>query len=160
MQTLYLDFCKISKERSRINRLFNGPFPIRALQEWFYPLKNAEVVSGFMNNRSDDNYIQPVDRSGDFTVSLKLVDPNFFRIYPFNFFQRKLFTTFDLESGICTAVITEELARRLFDTAEGVVGRSFSLDYVNYRVCGVVRSASYLTSDSYAQVYIPYSVIP
>lgn len=58
------------------------------------------------------------------------------------------------------AVITEELARRLFDTAEGVVGRSFSLDYVNYRVCGVVRSASYLTSDSYAQVYIPYSVIP
>ena len=112
-----------------------------------------------MNNRSDDNYIQPVDRSGDFTVSLKLVDPNFFRIYPFNFSEGKPFT-FDLESGICTAVITEELARRLFDTAEGVVGRSFSLDYVNYRVCGVVRSASYLTSDSYAQVYIPYSVIP
>lgn len=160
MQTLYLTSASFQKGTEQNKQTFQWAVSYQALQEWFYPLKNAEVVSGFMNNRSDDNYIQPVDRSGDFTVSLKLVDPNFFRIYPFNFSEGKPFTTSDLESGICTAVITEELARRLFDTAEGVVGRSFSLDYVNYRVCGVVRSASYLTSDSYAQVYIPYSVIP
>ena len=55
-------------------------------------------------------------------------------------------------------MISDDLARRLFGTTKDVVGRSFSLDYVNYRVCGVVRGASYLTSKSYAQVYLPYSV--
>ena len=40
------------------------------------------------------------------------------------------------------------------------MGRSFTLDYIDYRVCGVVRGASYLTNESYAQVYLPYSVIP
>ena len=40
------------------------------------------------------------------------------------------------------------------------MGRSFSLDYVNCRVCGVVRGASFLTSQSYAQVYLPYSTAP
>lgn len=160
MQTLYLTSASFQKGTEQNKQTFQWAVSYRALQEWFYPLKNAEVVSGSMYNRTDDNYIQPADRSGDFTVKLKLVDPNFFRIYPFYFSEGKSFTASDLESGICTAVITQELSRRLFGTTEGVVGRSFSLDYVNYRVCGVVRSASFLTSDSYAQVYTPYSVVP
>lgn len=64
----------------------------------------------------------------------------------------------DLVSGICTAVITDDLSRRLFGTVEGVVGRSFRIDYIDYRVCGVIRSGSYLMKQSYAQVYLPYSV--
>ncbi len=63
-----------------------------------------------------------------------------------------------MASGISTAVITDDLARRLFGTTEGVVGHSFSLNYIDYRVCGVVRSASYLTSKSYAQLYVPYTI--
>ncbi|MDE6172235.1 MAG: ABC transporter permease, partial [Bacteroides sp.] len=51
------------------------------------------------------------------------------------------------------------LARRLFGTTEGVVGQTFRLNYTDFRVCGVVRSASYLTSKSYAQLYVPYSVV-
>lgn len=41
-----------------------------------------------------------------------------------------------------------------------MTGRSFTMNYVSYRVCGVVRSGSYLTPNSYAQVYVPYSVSP
>ena len=65
-----------------------------------------------------------------------------------------------IRDSISTAVITDDLARRLFGTTEEVVGRSFSLNYIVYRVCGVVRSASYLSSKSYAQLYIPYTVSP
>lgn len=133
----------------------------KALQDWFYPLKNAEVVSAtLLPGYGEENYIQPADLSGDFRVSVKLTDPKFFRIYSFQFLEGQVFTESDLEGGICTAVITDELSRRLFGTTEGVVGRSFTLDYVSYRVSGVVRSASYLTSQSYAQVYIPYSALP
>lgn len=133
----------------------------KALQEWFYPIKNALIVSAQLeDDLSDNSYIQPVDRSGDFSVPVMLTDPEFFKIYSFDFLEGKPFTGSDLASGLCTAVITDELARRLFGTTEQVEGRSFSLNYSSYRVCGVVRSASYLTRKSYAQVYLPYSVVP
>ena len=91
---------------------------------------------------------------------VKLTDPAFFKIYSFQFLEGSPFTASDLASGISTAVVTDDLARRLFGTTEEVVGRSFSLNYIDYRVCGVVRSASYLTSKSYAQLYVPYTVSP
>lgn len=132
----------------------------KALQDWFYPVENALVVSAELSDDMSDSYIQPADRSGDFQVAVKLTDPNFFRIYSFQFLEGSSFTASDLASGITTAVITDDLARRLFGTTEGVVGRTFSMNYINYRVCGVVRSASYLTRKSYAQLYVPYSVAP
>ena len=92
-------------------------------------------------------------------MKVKLTDPDFFRIYRFHFLEGSPFTASDLASGLCTAVITDELSRRLFGTTEGVVGRSFRLDYTDYRVCGVIRSGSYLMRNSYSQVYLPYSVV-
>ena len=133
----------------------------QALQDWVYLLKNVVAVSAQLGSDMEEGgYIQPADRSGDFRPAVKLVDPAFFRIYPLRFLEGHPFTEADLESGIHEAVISDDLARRLFGTVEGVVGRSFSLDYVNCRVCGVVRGASFLTSQSYAQVYLPYSTAP
>lgn len=124
-------------------------------------VENALVVSAELHNDlSENSYIQPADRSGDFPVMVKLTDPAFFKIYSFQFLEGSPFTASDLASGISTAVVTDDLARRLFGTTEEVVGRSFSLNYIDYRVCGVVRSASYLTSKSYAQLYVPYTVSP
>lgn len=159
MNTLYLTSSSFEKGTEGNKSVYQWAVSYKALQDWFYPIKNAVVVSARLdNNMAGNSYIQPADRSGDLKVRLRLTDPNFFRIYSFHFLEGKPFTVSDLESGICTAVITEELARRLFGTAEGAVGQSFSLNYIDYRVCGVVRSASYLTSKSYAQVYLPYSV--
>ncbi|MCD8092017.1 MAG: ABC transporter permease [Bacteroides sp.] len=159
MNTLYLTNSRFQKGEGDNKSTFQWSFSLKAVQEWFYPVKNATVVSASLqNDMTNNSYVQPSDRSGDFQVSLKLVDPNFFRIYSFRFLEGQAITASDLESGIATAVITEELSRRLFGTVEGVVGRSFSLNYADYRVCGVVRGASYLTSKSYAQVYMPYSV--
>ncbi|WP_044270147.1 ABC transporter permease [Bacteroides timonensis] len=161
MNTLYLSNSRFQKGTEENKHTYQWAVSYKALQDWFYPLENAAVVSGTLeNDMSENSYIQPADRSGDFQADIKLTDPNFFRIYSFQFLEGKAFMPSDLESGIHTAVITEDLARRLFGTSEGVVGQSFSLNYINYRVCGVVRSASYLTPKSYAQVYVPYSVSP
>ncbi len=155
--TLYLTSASFHSEEQKST--WQSGLSYQALQDWVYPLKNVVAVSARLDSYTSETcYIQPADRSGDFRPALKLVDPAFFRIYPLRFLEGHPFTDSDLESGIHTAVISDDLARRLFGTVEGVVGRSFSLDYVNYRVCGVVRGASYLTSKSYAQVYLPYSV--
>lgn len=159
MNTHYLTSARFEKGAEGHKSSFQWAVSYKALQEWFYPLKNVEVVSASLgHDMADNGFIQPADRSGDFPVAIKLTDSNFFRIYSFHFLEGQAFTQSDLESGIRTAVITDELARRLFGSAEGVTGRSFSLNYINYRVCGVVRSASYLTPKSYSQVYLPYTV--
>lgn len=155
--TLYLTHASFHSDKERMT--YQSGLSFQALQEWMYPLKNVVEVSAIVDYGMDNStYIQPADLSGDFNVAVKLVDPAFFRIYSFRFLEGNPFTDSDLESCIHTAVISDDLARRLFGTTKDVVGRSFSLDYVNYRVCGVVRGASYLTSKSYAQVYLPYSV--
>lgn len=153
--TLYLTHVSFKSEQE--SRIYQSALSYRALQEWIYPLKNVVAVSARFSNAMD-YYVQPADRSGDFRPALKLVDPAFFRIYALQFLEGHPFTEADLASGIHTAVISDDLARRLFGTTEGVVGRSFSMDYVNYHVCGVVRGASFLTRQSYAQVYAPYSI--
>lgn len=153
--TLYLTHVSFKSEQE--SRTYQSALSYRALQEWIYPLKNVVAVSARFSNAMD-YYVQPADRSGDFRPALKLVDPAFFRIYALQFLEGHPFTEADLASGIHTAVISDDLARRLFGTTEGVVGRSFSMDYVNYHVCGVVRGASFLTRQSYAQVYAPYSI--
>ena len=155
--TLYLTNASFHSDKERMT--YQSGLSFQTLQEWMYPLKNVVEVSAIVDYGMDNStYIQPADLSGDFNVAVKLVDPAFFRIYSFRFLEGNPFTDSDLESSIHTAVISDDLARRLFGTTKDVVGRSFSLDYVNYRVCGVVRGASYLTTKSYAQVYLPYSV--
>lgn len=153
--TLYLTHVSFKSEQE--SRTYQSALSYRALQEWIYPLKNVVAVSARFSNAMD-YYVQPADRSRDFRPALKLVDSAFFRIYALQFLEGHPFTEADLASGIHTAVISDDLARRLFGATEGVVGRSFSMDYVNYHVCGVVRGASFLTRQSYAQVYVPYSI--
>ncbi len=155
-RTLYLTHTSFKSDRSE----WQSALSHSALQDWALHLENAEAISAQYSSWqfTRNAYIQPEDRSGDFHPQVMLTDPAFFRVYAFRFLEGNPFTESDLQSGIRTAVITDDLARRLFGTTEGVVGREFSLSYIHYRVCGVVKGGSYLTPQSYAQVYLPYSV--
>lgn len=140
---------------------YQASLSYQALQDWALGVENARVASADLQADFAENcYIQPADRTGDFHPVTKLTDPAFFRIYAFRFLEGKPFTESDLASGIHAAVITDDLARRLFGTVEQVVGRTFSLNFMPFRVAGVVRSGSYLTRSSYAQLYLPYTVVP
>ena len=135
-------------------------YSYRALQEWFYPLRHAEAVSASSYSGLGRTFVQMADGSGDISVNVRLTDPAFFRVYAFRFTEGSAFTEADLQSGIPVAVLTSDLARRIFGTADGVVGRSFRLNFHEYRVKGVVRAASQLTPQSFADLYLPYSIAP
>ena len=62
----------------------------------------------------------------------------------------------DFDAGAAKAVISEDMARRLFGTSE-VVGKTFLLNHTAYLISGVVRSVSRLARYAYAQVWIPLS---
>lgn len=144
------------KEKAEGGNTYNAPLGYRVVNEWFYPLKEAEVVSVVCGQWGVDYYVQPTDGGEQIPVSLKAVDTAFFRLFEFAFLDGKPFTESDFRSGIRSVVLSQSMARRIFGT-EKAVGRTFSLNYGECRVAGVVKDASYLTNDSFAQLYIPYT---
>ena len=104
---------------------------LKAVKEWFYPLKNAEVVSAEIKNSGASDSIQPKDGSGDFKIYTKYVDTNFFQVYDFRFIEGKPFSEAELQSALPTAVITDAMAKRLYGDATGVVGKTFTMNYID-----------------------------
>lgn len=157
-RTLYMVMARfVNKEQKWTN---SWAYSYQALREWFYPLKNAVAVSAEKNDWPGIRYfIQPFDRSGDYEVKVRATDPQFFRIYRFRFLEGKPFTDADMASGVRSVVISDGLARRLFGTDTGVTGKEFTMNYMNYRVTGVVEEASVLTRASFGQVYMPYTTV-
>ena len=132
-----------------------GGYSHQAVTEWFRPLADAEVVSASI---STEGYVQRPGGREDQEVTVRLIDPEFFRLYSFRFKDGAVFTQDDFDGAMRRAVITDRLARMLFETDTGVTGRTFLLDYKTYTVCGVIEAASRLMERSYADVYAPYSI--
>lgn len=84
--TLYLTSARFQTGGEGHKNSYQWAVSYKALQDWFYPQKNAVAVSAaLLNDMTENSYIQPADLSGDFRVGLKQTDPNFFRIYSFYF---------------------------------------------------------------------------
>lgn len=154
-RTLYLRVARFEMDNGNSSQ---WAWSLQAVREMFYPMKTAEVVSA-ENTAEHVSYIQPFDNSGDIGIFVRHTDPGFFKIYEFDFVDGKPFTEADLSSGSQVAVITESIARKVFGTAESVTGKTFSIDYLQYRVAGVVKDCSTLASDAYGDAFIPYSAM-
>ncbi|MDR2920328.1 MAG: ABC transporter permease [Tannerella sp.] len=127
------------------------------IEKCFFSLKSAEAVTAIAS--SYDNYVQPAGSREQVPVTVKYTDTSFWTVFPFRFIDGQSFSEADMKSGVHTAVIAESLAKRIFGRAN-VTGEYVSLNFRNYRICGVVKDASLVTSTSYALLWIPYSVLP
>ena len=90
------------------------------------------------------------------SCSVLQTDDAFWKIFEFEFLSGKPYDNADFDAGAAKAVVSEDMARRLFGTSE-VVGKTFLLNHSAYIVCGVVRPVSKLAKYAYAQVWIPLS---
>ena len=115
------------------------------LKEWFYPLKSAELVTAvnehFLNR--EGAYIQPAGGGEQIPALVKYTDPNFFRLFEFEFLGGRPFSEADLASGIRNVVLSDRMARRIFGRTD-VVGQTFKLDFKESKVVGVVRASNSL----------------
>lgn len=131
------------------------------LKDWFYPLQSAELVTAvnehFLTRKG--SYIQPAGGGEQIPALVKYTDPNFFRLFEFEFLDGKPFSEADLASGIRNVVLSDRMARRIFGRTD-VVGQTFKQDFKESKVVGVVREGSYLLPASYGQIYMPYSCLP
>ncbi|MDR1781191.1 MAG: ABC transporter permease [Tannerella sp.] len=126
------------------------------MEKIFAPSQHLEKLAIF---RSETRYLQAEGTlDEEQSVTILHVNADYWTVFPFHFVDGKAFTEADFTSGIATAVIAESLARKLFGTNKAA-GQTVVLDFKPYRVCGVVRDASFITWRSFAQVYIPYTAV-
>lgn len=117
-------------------------------------LKTPEAVSIFQS--SPDQTLISSYGTVPLSADLKQTDDSFWRIFDFNFLSGKAYNKSDFNSAQKKAVISEQIARRLFGNIN-VVGRNITINHSPYHICGVVREVSNLAESAYSQIWIPYS---
>lgn len=132
----------------------NGPIGFNTVKKVFYPLETPEDVTAFAVGSSEAAFSLP-GRPG-FGAQLLDVDDRFWNVMDFTFIAGKPFTRADFDSGISVAVLSEGVARKLYQSID-IVGKEVLINHVPYRVCGVVKDVSELGDEAYAQAWVPFT---
>ena len=130
-------------------------YSVKAVNEWFYSLKNAKTVSAECASRNGNIIIKSDGKSFEFKGIY--TDVNFFDVYHYNFIEGAPFTKSDFEGELRKAVITDKTAQSLYGTTTEAVGKTIKIGYKEYTVCGVVVEPSVLSGESYANIIMPYT---
>lgn len=91
-------------------------------------------------------------------VVIKYTNPDFWRVYAFDFLYGRPFMQEDMVKNTESAIITSKLSEALFASYDAT-GRTLEVNNTKLNIIGVVKSPSAFTSDSYADIYIPLSVM-
>lgn len=153
-KTYYIDAIKSKGERfTLINR-----GSLYYIDNYLKNIDGIDDVCG-CNDGIDDASVQISEDRGDIPAKIKRVDDGFFRVFRFIFLQGSPFTREDIDGGVKDVIITDEFAELVFGKNDtDLVGKILSVDFDEYRVKGVVESASPLTNMSFAQIYMPVAV--
>ncbi len=132
----------------------NGAMSVRTGRELYKAMETPEAVTLYTYSTSPHPVSLP--RQVATTVDVRETDDDFWRVFDFAFTDGKPYDRATFDAGQPVAVITESVARLLFGTTSAA-GHEFLLSHAPYRVCGVVRDVSTLSSTAYAQIWIPYT---
>ena len=150
-KTYYLNTITV---KTKYFSMMNGP-SLYFINEYVKPISGIKSVGLFADQYGDAS-VQVSEDRGDIPAKVKMVDDGFFNIVRFNFLQGEPFTQEDIEGEVKDVIITDEIAEQVFGKGEtDLVGKMISVDFQDYRVKGVVESASPLTNISFAQIYTP-----
>lgn len=152
--TYYVSNITVRNERN--NNMMQGSVGLPFIRDFIQNSKNIEYSTLTLDT---GGFIQPPDQSGDIKVVNRYIDPNFFRLYSFEFLAGRPFNEAETEAAMNTAVIDSSLANRLFGSAENAVGKELSYQFKPYRITGVVRDGNPVAYTSYANLFRPYTLM-
>lgn len=127
-----------------------------SIRQYFSKMPNADVVSAYRNYNASVNFN---DGRPDKKIAFRATDPNFFKIFDYEFLAGGPFSDVEFESGAKKAIISDRLAEDAFGSVEAAMGNTITIDFMKYEVCGVIREGSAINQNSYAQAVVPYSVL-
>lgn len=140
----------------------NSGFGPRLIKEVVLQMKTPQAIAvttnTFLPYLIGDCFAQIPGGDKSPKINLMGCNDGFWKVYDFEFKEGKPFTDADFQSAVQRAVISESLARQLFERVD-IAGQLLLLNGVEYTVSGVVNDVSRLTSDVYADMWVPYTTI-
>lgn len=132
----------------------NGGVAYYVVDQLLQGVPHVEHVAGSMI-AFWDNYQVSAAEVKPFSAMPRYVNGAFWQVFGFRFLDGKSFTQEDVKARAKVAVLGESLARRLFATTQGLVGRHFTFNGYDYRVCGVVSDVSNATPETSGDLWVP-----
>ena len=132
----------------------NGGVAYYVVDQLLQGVPHVEHVAGSMI-AFWENYQVSAAEVKPFSAMPRYVNGAFWQVFGFHFLDGKSFTQEDVKARAKVAVLGESLARRLFATTQGLVGRHFTFNGYDYRVCGVVSDVSNATPETSGDLWVP-----
>ena len=169
---LYIKFAPVYPEYNRDRMLVVGPVTVVGKQgvgyttnigvspkcaDLFRNLPHLDKVSLCcpLHNGFNNKVLLPeLDR--EIPASINFVDADYWKVFTFDFISGRPFTEAAVESNLSEAVITEDMAMRIFATTD-VVGKNIILDGGKVKVKGVVKRVTAATPNTAADIFLPIS---
>ena len=135
----------------------SGRLSINNYQTLLAPLQTPEHLA-LINSVTETSITPKGDRFG-YKSDIIYSNPDFWKIFSFSFIEGRAFNQEEFDSGILVTVISEGLARRLFQTVNAI-GKIVTIGVREYSIIGVVKDVSPICKYAYAQAWIPYTSNP
>ena len=157
-RTLYLvSFAERDTSNGKSSMYASGGLPYEIMKNYVVPaLKTPELTVA----TSDMNAV--VKREGTNDASYQLIQTtvaNYWKLYTHTFTEGKPYGQENFESGLRVAVISETTAKTLFK-GEDPIGKNIEINFIPYRVGGIVQDVSPLFQMAAGRIWIPYTSKP
>lgn len=147
LKTISLSDVTIRGEYSMMSGYLSGWFA----REYLSDLEGAENM---VVTTPGKRYVQSSACAEEVNVRTQSVTPEFFNLFEYKFLQGRPFDgTESPDQKI--VIITDKMAQFAFGEVDNAMGKDIMIESVPYRVVGVVKQASPIASDAYAQIFLP-----
>lgn len=156
--TVYVNSLKTIEKTDNGNMTRQGYLGLSTIKDFIFTLPHHDIATAYIDDW-DNHYAQRPDGGRDIELRRKPADPAFFQLFNFKFLAGKPWGQAEFDSGLRVAVLGDRTARKIFGATEPeqLIGRRFTLDFVEYTVCGIVKEGTPTETVSYAGVIIPYT---
>ena len=134
-----------------------GFMSYEVVKECFYSLQTPEAVTAIT-----DGINLPISLPAKRMFkgyNAKYTDDGFWRIFDFTFLSGNPFSKADFQSGIPNAVVTSDVASKLFGN-EDALGKTIIMNDISFTIVGIVKPVSEKAQEAYADIWAPYTTYP
>lgn len=155
-RTLYLHTFTTWDTITNIQNSNSTGIPYSFCKDYILPIKTPELI---VETDLCQTIVKPEGSNDIHLLEALGTDADFWKLYSFTFVQGKPYSQEEFESGLRAAVLRERTARMLFKD-ENPIGKSMEVNFLPYRIVGVVKEISPLAKESNAAFWIPYTSLP
>ena len=153
---LHARYVSISSKNWNSDDSANGPMSMKFINECYKSLETPEAITIYALGALPASV--GLKNGAMIVANVKETDDQFFRVFDLSFVEGRAYDKAEYEARRPLAIITETMAKKLYGTSTGVVGRELLVSYMPCQVLGVVKDVSNLTNNAYANIWIPVGV--